>query len=157
MSGSDVGNRHSWLYSGGDTMTDALANPLRGEAACQIGSTDLVLVVEFGRLATLCEVAGCDTMDLLYTRLIGFHPKTVMAALRVLTLHPDGDQAARDLAHKAIAELSSADEQSFRKAITKALSGHINDGKKLRGEADPLKQLENAFDAATSGNVASPS
>ncbi|WP_376710892.1 hypothetical protein [Pseudochrobactrum lubricantis] len=138
-------------------MTDALANPLRGEAACQIGSTDLVLVVEFGRLATLCEVAGCDTMDLLYTRLIGFHPKTVMAALRVLTTHPDGDQAARDLAHRAIAELSGADEQSFRKAITKALSGHINDGKKLRGEADPLKQLENAFDAATSGNVASPS
>ena len=138
-------------------MTDALANPLRGEAACLIGSTDLVLVVEFGRLATLCEVAGCDTMDLLYTRLIGFHPKTVMAALRVLTTHPDGDQAARDLAHRAIAELSGADEQSFRKAITKALSGHINDGKKLRGEADPLKQLENAFDAATSGNVASPS
>ena len=138
-------------------MTDALANPLRGEAACQIGSTDLVLVVEFGRLATLCEVAGCDTMDLLYTRLIGFHPKTVMAALRVLTTHPDGDQAARDLAHRAIAELSGADEQSFRKAITKGLSGHINDGKKLRGEADPLKQLENAFDAATSGNVASPS
>lgn len=138
-------------------MTDALPNPLRGEAACRIGNTDLVLVVEFGRLATLCEVAGCDTMDLLYTRLIGFHPKTVMAALRVLTTHPDGDKAARDLAHKAIAELSAADEQSFRKAITKALSGRINDGKKLRGETDHLNQLEKAFEQATSGNALSPS
>ncbi len=138
-------------------MTDTLPNPLRGEAACRIGDTDLVLVVEFGRLATLCEVAGCDTMDLLYTRLIGFHPKTVMAGLRVLTIHPEGDKAARDLAHKAISELSGADEQAFRKAITKALAGHINDGKKLRGETDHLTDLEKAFDAATSGNAQSPS
>ena len=138
-------------------MTDVLPNPLRGEASCRIGDTDLVLVVEFSRLATLCEVAGCDTMDLLYTRLIGFHPKTVMAALRVLSIHPDGDKAARDLAHKAIAELSAADEQSFRKAITKALSGHINGGKVMRGESDHLEQLEKAFEKATSGNAPSPS
>ncbi|WP_439273546.1 hypothetical protein [Pseudochrobactrum sp. HB0163] len=133
-----------------------LPNPLRGEAACRIGDTDLVLVVEFGRLATLCEVAGCDTMEQLYTRLIGFHPKTVMAALRVLTTHPDGDQAARDLAHKAIAGLSGADEQSFRRAITRALAGHINSGKKRRGETDQLDDLEKALEAA-SGNAQSPS
>lgn len=136
---------------------DALPNPLRGEAACRIGDTDLVLVVEFGRLATLCEVAGCDTMDLLYTRLIGFHPKTVMAAIRVLSIHPDGHKAARDLAHKAIEELSAADEQAFRKAITKALTGHINAGKVQRGEADHIGQLEKAFEASTAGNALSPS
>lgn len=136
---------------------DALPNPLRGEAACRIGDTDLVLVVEFGRLATLCEVAGCDTMDLLYTRLIGFHPKTVMAALRVLTIHPDGDKAARELAHKAIAELSGADETAFRKAITAALTGHINAGKVQRGEADHIGQLEKAIEKSQSGNALSPS
>lgn len=136
---------------------DALPNPLRGEASCRIGDTDLVLVVEFGRLATLCEVAGCDTMDLLYTRLIGFHPKTVMAALRVLCIHPDGDKAARELAHKAINELSAADETAFRTAITKALSGHINAGKVQRGETDHLTQLEQALEKSQSGNVPSPS
>lgn len=136
---------------------DALPNPLRGEAACRIGDTDLVLVVEFGRLATLCEVAGCDTMDLLYTRLIGFHPKTVMAALRVLTIHPDGDKAARALAHKAITELSGADETAFRKAITTALTGHINAGKVQRGEADHIGQLEKAIEKSQSGNALSPS
>lgn len=136
---------------------DALPNPLRGEAACRIGDTDLVLVVEFGRLATLCEVASCDTMDLLYTRLIGFHPKTVMAALRVLTIHPDGDKAARELAHKAIVELSGADETAFRKAITAALTGHINAGKVQRGEADHIGQLEKAIEKSQSGNALSPS
>lgn len=138
-------------------MSEALPNPLRGEAACRIGSTDLVLVVEFGRLATLCEVAGCDTMDLLYTRLLGFHPKTVMAALRVLTTHPDGDKAARDLAHQAIAELSSADESAFRQAITKALIGHINAGKTQRGEADRVGQLEKALKKTEAGNARRPS
>lgn len=136
---------------------DALPNPLRGEAACRIGDTDLVMVVEFGRLATLCEVAGCDTMDLLYTRLIGFHPKTVMAAIRVLTIHPDGDKSARELAHKAISELSGADETAFRKAITAALAGHINAGKVQRGEADHIGQLEKALEKSQSGNAQSPS
>lgn len=136
---------------------DALPNPLRGEAACRIGDTDLVMVVEFGRLATLCEVAGCDTMDLLYTRLIGFHPKTVMAAIRVLTIHPDGDKSARELAHKAISELSGADETAFRKAITAALTGHINAGKVQRGEADHIGQLEKALEKSQSGNAQSPS
>lgn len=136
---------------------DALPNPLRGEAACRIGDTDLVLVVEFGRLATLCEVAGCDTMDLLYTRLIGFHPKTVMAAIRVLTIHPDGDKSAREQAHKAISELSGADETAFRKAITAALTGHINAGKVQRGEADHIGQLEKAVEKSQSGNAQSPS
>lgn len=138
-------------------MSEALPNPLRGEAACRIGSTDLVLVVEFGRLATLCEVAGCDTMDLLYTRLLGFHPKTVMAALRVLATHPDGDKAARDLAHQAIAELSSADESAFRQAITKALTGHINAGKTQRGEADHVGQLEKALEKTNAGKARRPS
>lgn len=138
-------------------MSEALPNPLRGEAACKIGSVDLVLVVEFGRLATLCEVAGCDTMDLLYTRLLGFHPKTVMAALRVLSIHPDGEKSARDAAHQAIAELSSADEQAFRKAITRALTGHINAGKLQRGEVDHLDQLEKMLGAHDQGNAPSPS
>jgi len=138
-------------------MSEALPNPLRGEAACRIGSVDLVLVVEFGRLATLCELAGTDTMDLLYTRLLGFHPKTVMAALRVLSTHPDGDKAARDAAHQAIAELTSADEQAFRKAITTALTGHINAGKLQRGETSHLDQLEKVLSGSDQGNAPSPS
>lgn len=132
-------------------MMDAIANPLRGEAACKIGSVNIVLVVEFARLATLCEVAGCDTMDLLYTRLIGFHPKTVMSAIRVLTIHPDGDKEARELAYKAIGELTGADEPEFRDAITKALKGHIDAGKKVRGELDILSDLEAAVQKAASG------
>lgn len=130
---------------------DPLPNPLRGEAACRIGSTDLVLAVEFGRLATLCEVAGCDTMDLLYTRLIGFHPKTVIAAIRVLTIHPDGDKEARELARKAVHELTGADEPAFRDAITKALAGHIDAGKAIRGEIDHLSDLEKAIEEVRAG------
>ncbi|MFK4824846.1 hypothetical protein ACI0FM_08665 [Paenochrobactrum sp. BZR 588] len=138
-------------------MMDPFVNPVRGEAPCQIGNVKLVLVVEFGRLAQLCQLADCDDMQTLYRRLIGFHPKTVMAAIRTLTTHPDGDDAARELAHNALQQLSAADEPAFREAITSALSGHIAKGRETRGDADPISDLEKAFERTSQGNAESPS
>ncbi|MBC8718186.1 hypothetical protein [Ochrobactrum sp. Marseille-Q0166] len=120
---------------------DPIFNPARGEASCQIGNTKIVMVVEFARLAQLCQLADCDDMQTLYKRLIGFHPKTVMAAIRVLTTHPDGDDEARKQAHLAMQQLSAADEPAFRDAITKALTGHIAEGRKSRGEENLLPTL----------------
>lgn len=136
---------------------DPIFNPARGEASCQIGMTKIVMVVEFARLAQLCQLADCDDMQTLYKRLIGFHPKTVMAAIRVLTTHVDGDEEARKLAHQAMQQLSGADEPAFREAITKALSGHIAEGRKNRGEPDPIADLDRAFDSLDPGNAPSPS
>lgn len=138
-------------------MMDLLVNPVRGEAPCQIGNVKLVLVVEFARLAQLCQLADCDDMQTLYRRLIGFHPKTVMAAIRTLTTHPDGDEAARELAHNALKQLSGADEPAFREAITQALSGHIAKGRATRGDPDPVSDLEKAFERTSQGNAESPS
>lgn len=136
---------------------EPLFNPARGEASCQIGKTKIVLVVEFARLAQLCQLAECDDMQTLYKRLIGFHPKTVMAAIRTLTIHPDGDEAARKLAHEAMRQLSGADEPAFREAITNALTRHIGEGHKLRAEADHIADLDKAFDKLDPGNAPSPS
>nr|WP_278375035.1 hypothetical protein [Brucella anthropi] len=136
---------------------DQLFNPIRGEASCKIGKTQVVLVVEWARLAQLCQLADCDDMQTLYKRLIGFHPKTVMAAIRTLTVHPEGEEAARDLAHEAMRQLSGADEPAFRKAITDALVGHISEGRKNRGDPDPNSELERAFKNLDPGNVPSPS
>lgn len=132
-------------------------NPVRGEASCQIGKTKVVLVVEWARLAQLCQLADCDDMQTLYKRLIGFHPKTVMAAIRTLTVHPDGEDAARKLAHEAMRQLSGADEPAFRKAITDALVGHIAEGRKIRGETDLISDLDRAFENLDPGNAPSPS
>ncbi|MEN5277310.1 hypothetical protein ABE527_10195 [Brucella sp. TWI432] len=136
---------------------DPIFNPARGEAPCQIGKTKLVIVVEFGRLAQLAQLADCDDMQTLYKRLIGFHPKTVMAAIRVLTIHPDGEEEARKLAHQAMQQLSGADEPAFRDAITKALAGHIAEGRKSRGEENPIADLDRAFDKLVPGNAPGPS
>jgi hypothetical protein len=136
---------------------ESLVNPARGEAPCQIGNIKLVLVVEFGRLAQLCQLADCDDMQTLYRRLIGFHPKTVMAAIRTLSTHSDGEEAARELAHKALTQLSAADEPAFREAITQALAGHIAKGREARGEQDLISDLERSFERTNRGNVKSPS
>jgi len=136
---------------------EPIFNPARGEASCQIGMTKIVMVVEFARLAQLCQLADCDDMQTLYKRLIGFHPKTVMAAIRVLTTHADGEEEARKLAHQAMLQLSGADEPAFRESITKALTGHIDQGRKSRGETDNIADLERAFDKLDPGNAPSPS
>ncbi|WP_095446588.1 hypothetical protein [Ochrobactrum quorumnocens] len=136
---------------------DPIFNPARGEASCQIGKTKIVMVVEFARLAQLCQLADCDDMQTLYKRLIGFHPRTVMAAIRTLTVHSDGEDEARKLAHEAMRQLSGADEPEWRDAITKALTGHIAQGHKIRDEVDAIADLDRAFDKLDPGNVLSPS
>lgn len=136
---------------------DSIFNPARGEASCQIGNVKVVLVVEFARLAQLCQLADCDDMQTLYKRLLGFHPKTVMAAIRTLIIHPEGEDAARKLAHEAMRQLSGADEPAFRDAITKALTGHIAEGRKSRGEPDHIADLDRALEKLDLGNDQSPS
>lgn len=121
---------------------EPLFNPARGEASCQIGKTKIVLVVEFARLAQLCQLADCDDMQTLYKRLIGFHPKTVMAAIRTLTIHPDGDEATRKLAHEAmpdgiIPDLETGEELAriFRRLIVNVIIH-------FKGRADPQREFD---------------
>ena len=95
--------------------------------------------------------------SLLYERLLGFHFKTVIAAIRVLTIHPDGDAAARELARKAVSALSAADEPAFRAAIEKALEGHISAGRILRDEHDHLGDIERVLEKSAAGKRKRPS
>jgi hypothetical protein len=135
------------------------ANILRGEAPLRIGTTDIVIAVEFGRLAKLSRALACDSMDELYRRLLGFEPYTVACAIRILTIHADRDEADR-LALAAIQQLSSADQEAWRVAIEAALTAHLEKGRSVR-ESVPLvedvemmvRQAEKAMDEGGGGNA----
>ncbi|APO74270.1 hypothetical protein AM571_CH01435 [Rhizobium etli 8C-3] len=129
------------------------ANTLRGEAPLKIGSVDLIVVIEFGRLVSLSKAVGTDSLDELYRRLLGFEPWTVACALRCLVLHEDGPEKEAALAAKAISELSVADEAAWQKAMNTAMLSHIEAGRKIRNDAPLFDQVE----TAVSGERASPS
>lgn len=122
-------------------------NAERGEVPLQIGSVHLLVCVEFARLSRLSRAVGTETMDELYRRLVGFEPFTAAAALRCLAVHPDGEEEARALATSAIGDLSSADEEAFRAAMSDALSAHLDAGRKRRQGADAA-DLVGEIDAA---------
>lgn len=129
-----------------------LLNPARGEVPVQIGNVHLGIAVSFAGLARLSRAAGADTMQGLYTRLLGFDAWTVSAAIKVFSVDGDGPDAARERADAAIVVLTSADEAAWRAAIEAALAAHLAEGEKRRTEAyDLVSDIEEALDAVTPG------
>lgn len=116
------------------------ANALRGEADVRIGDVDLVIAVEFDGLARVSKAIGAQSMDEVYRRLFGFEPFAVATALHCLAVHAEGRAKAMELGGKAAMVLSAADEQDWRHAIEIAFAGHLDAGRKLRGEPSLAEQ-----------------
>lgn len=134
------------------------ANPERGEADLTVGGVPLVIAVTFGGLAKLSRMTRADSFDEICRRLLGFEPWMASCALRVFCVHPDGAEKAEAQALKAVAKMSAADELDFRKAFEFALTAHLNEGRKARGE-DPIEeQVRKAADDvdAAPGEPAGP-
>lgn len=129
-----------------------LLNAARGEVPVQIGNVHMGVAVGYAGLARLSRAAGADTMQGLYSRLLGFEPWTVSAAIKVFSVDGDGEEAARERADAALAAITSADESAWRVAIEAALAAHLAEGEKRRREAyDLVSDIEEALDAVTPG------
>ena len=115
------------------------ANPERGEADLMVGGVPLVIAVTFEGLARLSRMTRADSFDEICRRLLGFEPWMASCALRVFCVHPESAEKAEAQALKAIAKMSAADELAFREAIEFALTAHLNEGRKARGE-DPIEE-----------------
>lgn len=132
------------------------ANEARGEAVVTIGTVTLTIAVTFAGLARLSRMTDVDSMDTLYRRLIGFHPWTVICALRAFAM-PDGPTGAPARTDAAIAVLSAADERAWKRAIETALAGHIDQGRKSRGEPTMAEQALAADPDSAPGEADRPS
>ncbi|MCA0027336.1 MULTISPECIES: hypothetical protein [unclassified Mesorhizobium] len=94
-----------------------LPNPLRGEAPLRIGTVDVVIGIEFDRLAAYSGVTFIDEMSAALQSLVSFSPRHAKAALDCFVI--DGDAA------DAKASLTAADAQAWRKAFTAAIAAHL--------------------------------
>lgn len=128
-----------------DFKEPVLCNESRGEVPLQIGNVQLAIAITFGGLAQLSRVVNAPSMDGLYQRLLGFEPWSVSNALRILSVDPDGADAAKERAIAAIGVLTSADEGAWRAAAEKALTMHFEKGNALRAE---VVDLADEVDAA---------
>lgn len=131
-----------------------LANELRGEAPLRIGDVDLVVAIEFEGLAKLSAALARQTgrpqsLDDLYQGLLGFQPNVVALALLTLSVHPEGPEKAAALGAKAVGRLTAADEPAWRAAIETALAGHIDAGRRLRGEKTLAEEAADALAAVS--------
>ncbi|WP_181173415.1 hypothetical protein [Mesorhizobium sp. B2-4-7] len=94
-----------------------LPNPLRGEASLKIGIVDVVVGIEFDRLAAFSGMTGIDEMSAALQSLISFSPRHAKAALDCFVI--DGDAAA------AKDSLTAGDSIAWRKAFTEAIAAHL--------------------------------
>ena len=102
-----------------------LANAARGEVALKIGSIDLVIAAEMGRLAALSAKLGCDSLTDLWTRITSMEINAVIAGIQTLTVQ--GDVKA------AMAELKLKHFKDCQDAFVAALAFQMEDGE---GNAD---------------------
>ncbi len=129
-------------------------NELRGEAAVRIGDAELTIAVEFEGLARLAsglkrQTGQVQTLDAIYQGLLGFDPHVVVMALLTLTVHPDGPERAAEVGAAAARKLSAADERAWRDAVEIALAGHIDAGRRLRGEKSLAEEAAEALKVAS--------
>lgn len=94
-------------------------NGARGEVALRVGSVDLVIAAEIGRLAAVSTALSCMSFVELYQRLLGVEVAATMAGVRHLTVRGD--------AEKAVAELKLADFTACKNAFATALQHHLGD------------------------------
>ena len=96
-------------------------NGARGEVALRIGSVDLVIAAEIGRLAAVSTALECKSFVDLYQRLLGVEIAATMAGVQHLTVKGD--------AAKALQELKLRDFPACKTAFAAALNHHLDAGK----------------------------
>lgn len=92
-------------------------NGARGEVALRVGSVDLVIAAEIGRLAAVSTALDCRSFSDLYQRLLGVEVAATMAAVQHLTIL--GDAGA------ALAQLRLRDFPACKDAFAAALAHHL--------------------------------
>lgn len=135
-------------------MQDVFANPIRGEAPCRIGKIDFRIAVTFSGLVRISEALGARSIDDIYSRLLAFEPKAVAVGIRCLIVADDDDKAV-GLAARILHDgnISAADEDAWQAAVERAISAHVELGRRHRDE----RATTDIVDEALGGNVDSPS
>lgn len=72
-------------------------NGARGEVALRVGTVDLVIAAEIGRLAAVSTALECKSFGDLYQRILGVEVAATVAAVEHLAVRGDGAKAAREL------------------------------------------------------------
>lgn len=118
------------------------ANGARGEVPLRVGSVDLVIAAEIGRLAAVSTALDCKSFGDLYQRLLGVEVAATIAGVQHLAVKGDGARAA--------AELSLSDFPACAKAFSQALSHHLKEGKaEADEEGAPATQTTSPSPGAT--------
>jgi hypothetical protein len=103
------------------------ANGARGEVALRVGTVDLVIAAEMGRLAAVSTALDCKSFGDLYQRLLGVEVAATIAGVQHLAVRGDGTRAAL--------ELTLHDFPACAKAFAVALGHHLKDAEG-KAEAD---------------------
>ncbi|SOC47096.1 hypothetical protein SAMN05892877_1277 [Rhizobium subbaraonis] len=116
-------------------MSEAVANPLRGEADVTLGAIDFRIAVTWSGLVKLSRAMKADGMNEVYTRLLAFEPFAVTCAVRALIVADDEDKAS-GLSAKILSDsnISLADAESWQAAIEVAFTAHTKAGAIKRDE-----------------------
>lgn len=102
-------------------------NGARGEVALRVGSVDLVIAAEIGRLAQVSTALDCKSFSDLYQRLLGVELAAACAAVRHLTV--------RGNVEAALAGMKLTDLSAIGAALAQALQHHLEaPGKDGAGE-----------------------
>lgn len=112
-------------------MGNLPVNEARGEAALRIGTVDLVIVAEIGRLAAVSTALECKSFIDLYQRLLGVEVAATMAGVQHLTIEGDADAA--------LAQLKLKDFPACKAAFAKVLTHHLGDDEGKGGAAGEAK------------------
>lgn len=102
-------------------------NGARGEVALRVGSVDLVIAAEIGRLSAVSTALECKSFIDLYQRLLGVEVAATMAGVQHLTVKGD--------AGKALLELKLSDFPACKTAFAASLNHHLGDDDEGKGEA----------------------
>lgn len=114
-------------------MSGLSVNGARGEVALRIGSVDLVIAAEIGRLAAVSTALDCRSFVDLYQRLLGAEVAATIAAVQHLTIKGDANQAVQ--------ELRLTDFGACKNAFTAALMHHVGDD---AGKGEAVNEGETA-------------
>jgi hypothetical protein len=83
-------------------------NGARGEVALRVGSVDLVVAAEIGRLAAVSTALECKSFSDLYQRILGVELAATLAAIRHLTVRGNADAAIKQLTIRDLAACRNA-------------------------------------------------
>lgn len=92
-------------------------NGARGEVALTVGGVDLVIAATMKGLAAVSTRLGCQSLSDLFLRLTGTEVAAMMAAISLLTV--------RGNAEEALEKLSLRDSAACAEAFAAALSHHF--------------------------------